>query len=93
MAVEGAAQFVDFQAEYATDVDVAPQMATISECRYRWLRLPDLNLPPTVFQGVRRMIGGEIADLGRVGKGVALSRYQDLRAEFGGRLIKEYVSA
>jgi hypothetical protein len=25
------------------------QTATISECRYRWLRLPDLNLPPAVF--------------------------------------------
>jgi hypothetical protein len=23
---------------------ITPQMATISECRYRWLRLRDLNL-------------------------------------------------
>ena len=33
----------DFQAECIPDAAATLQMATISECRYRWLRLPDLN--------------------------------------------------
>ncbi len=38
------AKFFDFQAEYVPDAPVTLQMATISECRYRLLRLRDLNL-------------------------------------------------
>ena len=29
---------------YALDTTATPQIATISECRYRWLRVQDLNL-------------------------------------------------
>jgi hypothetical protein len=31
---------------------MASQMATISECRYRWLRVLDLNLPPPTRNSV-----------------------------------------
>ena len=53
-----------------------PQMATISEYRYRWLRLPDLNRP---FDGFLSL-GGRSEEISQIrvvwGKAVALSRYQ-----------------
>jgi hypothetical protein len=58
---------------------ITPQMATASECRYRWLRLPDLNLPMISFRAFRQTIGENIADSDRVGKSGALIRYQPNR--------------
>jgi hypothetical protein len=50
-------------------------MATISECRYRWLRFPDLNLPFGKFLS----LGGRSEEISQVcvvwGKAVAVSRY------------------
>ena len=43
-------------------------MTTISECRYRWLHVPDLNLPFRKFPRLRRTIGANVADLSRVEK-------------------------
>jgi hypothetical protein len=34
----------DFQAEYSPDAAAIFQMAAISECRYRWLRVPATKL-------------------------------------------------
>ena len=52
----------------------AHHMATAGECGFRWLDVPDLNPNIRPVSDFRRTIGGNIADLRRVGKsGSALS--------------------
>ena len=52
------------------------QMATISECRYRWLRVPDLNPPFDKFAN----LGGRSQKIPQIcvmrGKAVGVSRYK-----------------
>jgi hypothetical protein len=53
-----------------------PQTATISECRYRWLRVPDLNL---TFDKVLSS-GGRSEKISQIrvvwGNAIAVSRHQ-----------------
>jgi hypothetical protein len=44
MALGRVAKSRDFQSEYSVADAVAFQIATVSECRYRWLGLHDLDL-------------------------------------------------
>jgi hypothetical protein len=60
----------DFQAEYTLALS---QMATISECRYRWLRVRNLNLTFDKFLS----LGGRSEEISQIwvvcGKAVALT--------------------